>query len=265
MSRAITILASALLALPAPSAAQSAATPLPEPSPTQAPAQPYVSAQEEFSPKWDQASGSSNLLNLRGQLPFSVNGQQFVVRVKLPFVTSAPSTSVTGMSDSTVFFLAAKQAWLFGVTTSLPTGGKNSLGTGKYSLGPGFGYGTTSGNLSLGFFSANYFSVIGPVANPSVARSQIQPLVTLSLPYGWGVGTSTMNFTYSWTQTKWQSVPLGIRLEKGFGAGATQRYAPFLAPLVGAFELEKDLTSVAGTPTWTYRATLRWNFPRPKN
>ncbi len=265
MSRAIAILASALFALPVPSAAQSAATPLPEASPTQAPAQPYVALQEEFSPKWDQASGSSNLLNVRGQLPFAINGQQYVIRIKLPFVTSAPSESVTGMSDSTIFFLAAKQGWLLGATTSLPTGGKNSLGTGKYSIGPGFGYAARDGNLSLGFFSANYFSVIGPAANGPVARSQIQPLVTLSLPGGWGVGTSTMNFTYSWTQSKWQSVPVGIRLEKALGAGATERYAAFLAPLAGAFELEKDLTAVAGTPTWTYRATLRWNFPRPKN
>ena len=45
------------------------------------------------SPNYDDESGSSSLVNVRGQLPYFA-GAQYVFRLKLPIVTSAPPTAV---------------------------------------------------------------------------------------------------------------------------------------------------------------------------
>jgi hypothetical protein len=90
--------------------AQSRAQQIPAtPTPTPAPPAPYVSIEEEVSPNYDDESGSSSLVNLRGQLPY-VAGAQYVVRLKLPLVTSAPATAVTGAGDLALYDLAVTDA-----------------------------------------------------------------------------------------------------------------------------------------------------------
>jgi len=75
------------------------------PTPTPAPPAPYVSIEEEVSPNYDDESGSSSLVNVRGQLPYFA-GTQYVFRLKLPIVTSAPATAVTGAGDLALYDLA---------------------------------------------------------------------------------------------------------------------------------------------------------------
>ena len=243
--------------------------PSPQPAPTQPPPAPYVSVEEEVSPWYTGESGSSVLLNLRGQFPYAVNGQQYVIRVKIPYVSSAAPEVPTGRGDINLYYLAilddSTGRWSVGPTMRLPTGEKDSLGSGKYSIGPAFGYDRPSGKWTLGFFCSNYFSVIGPASLPAVAQTKIDPSANLSLPRGWAIGTSSMSFTYNWTKGMWVSVPVGLRVDKAFGKNPGVLFAGLLEPLVASLSVEKNLAAAGDTPSWTFRALLRWNLPRRKN
>ena len=267
----------ALLAAPpfshAARAADAPASPAPSPAPSPVaslpPPRPYVSLEEEYSPDYTDESGQSVLLNVRAQLPYLENGQQYVIRVKLPFVATAPAEAVTGVGDSTLTYLAVSDAsggrWTYGATMKLPTAGDSSLGSGKYSIGPAAGYERVSGVWTVGFATTNYFSVIGPSSRAQVAQTKIDPSALLSLPRGWAIGTSTMSYTYNWVPGTWVNVPLGLRIEKAFGTNSGFPLAQLLAPIVGSAEFEKNLVATADTPSWTIRVMLRWNLPRSKN
>ena len=211
--------------------AQSRAQQIPAtPTPTPAPPAPYVSIEQEVSPDYDDESGSSSLVNFRGQLPY-VAGAQYVFRLKLPIVTSAPATAVTGAGDLALYDLAVSDVsrgrWLDGVTIRIPSAQNDSLGSGKYSVGPAFGYETQHGPWTLGFFQQDFFSVIGPASRSPVAQSKIEPTVTLALARGWSIGLSSMTITYDWVRNEWTEVPVGMRVAKRFSGGLA-RWKPRL-------------------------------------
>lgn len=238
--------------------AQSHAEEIPaSPTPSPAPPAPSVSIEQEASPEYDRESGSSSLVNFRGQLPY-IAGAQYVLRLKLPIVMSAPATAVTGAGDLALYDLAVSDAprarWLEGVTIRVPTAQNDSLGSGKYSVGPAFGYETVRGPWTLGFFQQDFFSVIGPKSRSPVGQSKIEPSITLALAPGWSIGLSTMAVTYDWVNNEWTEVPLGLRVAKRFSGG--------LSPLEASFEAEQNLADARGAPAWTIRTLLKWTLPR---
>jgi hypothetical protein len=227
------------------------------PTPSPAPPAPSVSIEDEVSPEYDGESGSSSLVNLRGQLPY-IAGAQYVLRLKLPVVISAPATAVTGAGDLALYDLAVTDAasgrWLEGVTIRVPTAQNDSLGSGKYSVGPAVGYETERGPWTLGFFQQDFFSVIGPKSRSPVAQSKIEPAVTLALARDWSIGLSTMAVTYDWVGNEWTEVPVGLRVAKRFSGG--------LGPLEASLEMEQNLADARGAPAWTIRTLLKWTLPR---
>ncbi len=247
----------ASLALLSPIDARCEATPSPSPPPANraAPAS-YFSAEEEVSPTYDDTTGSSTVLNLRGQIPYLAGGTQYVFRVKLPIVTSAPATSITGAGDIALFDLVVLDhpggRWLAGTTVRVPSAQNDSLGSGKYSAGPAFGYETKDGPWTLGFFNQDYFSIIGPASRAPVGQTKIEPTIVYSLPRGWTIGSSTMSFTYDWVRNEWTEVPLGLGIGKAFQND--------LQPLNASLEAEKNLAAVPDVPGWTIRASVKWTF-----
>jgi hypothetical protein len=236
------------------------ASPSPSPSPapvaTHAPQQAYVSLEDVSTPDYDKESGSSNQLNLRVQLPFDGGGQIF--RIKIPFVFSAPSSSVGGTGDISLFDLWVRNdarggQWLEGYTVRTPTGANDSLGSGKYSIGPVLGYENTAHRWAIGFFGQSYFSVIGPSWRAGVGQTKVRPIAQLALAGGWLVGLPNASFTYDWVRNKWTKVPVGALVGKKFQSG---RF-PMLVSLDG----NRNLTDVKGAAGWTIRLLLRTTFP----
>jgi hypothetical protein len=251
------------IALLFPTGALCDTTASPSPSPSTQPSQnaaapaPYFSAEEEVSPSYDDTTGSSTVLNLSGQIPYFGAGVQQVFRIKLPVVTSAPQTAITGTGDISLFDLAVYGTpygrWLSGATIRLPSGENDSLGSGKYSVGPAVGYEVRQGAWRMGFFNQNFFSVVGPKSRPPVGQTKIQPTIAYALPRGWTIGTSSMTFTYDWVRNAWTEVPIGLRIDKAFQN---------VQPLDASFDVEKNLAAVAGVPGWTFRTAVRWTFQR---
>lgn len=249
----ITLALAALAFFPgAAFAADSTASPSPSPPP---PA--FVSAEDELSPQYYGEAGSSNVVNVRAQLPY--DGGAYLLRIKLPIVTGAPPDSVTGAGDLAVWdFVSSATAhgdWLTGLNARFPTA-SDSLGSHKYSLGPAFGYTTTTAPWSYGFAQESYFSIVGSASYPGVAKTKISPNLRRILSAGWSVGLSTMQFTYDWNSNRWNDVPVGLRVEKRGIAG--------LAALDAYAEGERNLAHAPDTPGWTIRTALRWTFiPSP--
>ncbi len=246
----------AVLALWLPmTAARAAADAFPTASP--APPAPYVSVEEEVSPNYDAEAGSSTQLNWRAQIPYDGGGGLF--RLRFPIVTSAPSQSVTGGGDLALYDFSvvntARGQWLEGITLRVPTAQNSSLGTGKYSVGPAFGYQRRTGPWTLGFFAQDYFSVIGPSSRAPVGKSKLDPVLSYALGGGWGIGLSSMSITYDWVINKWTEVPIGARVTKQFG-GALLGSA--LRPLEASFEAEKNASNVPHAPGWTTRLYVKW-------
>ncbi|MBV8283310.1 MAG: hypothetical protein JO175_01610, partial [Candidatus Eremiobacteraeota bacterium] len=225
--------------------------------PTPSPPSTTVSAEDELSPNYQSETGSSNVVNLRAQIPY--DNSSWVVRVKLPIVTAAPSESVTGGGDLAIWDLkvinAGQGQWLLGATFRFPTA-RDSLGTNKYSIGPSAGYLVQRGPLTIGYFANSFFSVIGPASYPGVAKTQIAPTVKYDLPGGWSVGLSTMQFTYDWIRNRWTDVPLGFRIGKK---------PLWMSSLDAYLEAERNLARTPDTPGWTVRALVRWKIAGPQN
>ncbi len=225
------------------------------PSPSPAPPPTFVSAEDELSPQYYGEAGSSNIVNLRAQLPY--DGAAYLVRVKLPIVTGAPADSITGAGDLSVWDFALSSTprgdWITGLNARFPTA-NDSLGSHKYSLGPAFGYTTNTSPWSFGFSQESYFSIIGPASYPDVAKTKIAPILRRTLSDGWSIGLSTMQFTYDWNINRWNDVPVGLRVEKKGIAG--------LAMLDAYAEGERNLAHAPDTPGWTIRTALRWTFTR---
>jgi hypothetical protein len=222
----------------------------------------YLQVQEEISPDYASESGSSTQFNVSGQM--LISGNRYLLRLKLPIVTSAPGRAVTGAGDLALtdlrFFDTAATHYVAGITARLPTSQNTSLGSGKYSIGPVFGYQFQSGRWRVGFYNQNYFSIIGTSSRPAVGRSKIEPIVSISLPYGWTVGFSTMSFTYDWVLNKWTEVPIGGLVTKSFGRFGKLGAIGNVLPLQATLEMEQNLSSVKFTPGWTTRISLRWVF-----
>jgi hypothetical protein len=252
---AATLKACAIVAalLPLPALADTTGSPA-----TPAPPSTSISAEDELSPNYQSESGSSNILNLRAQLPNA--DASWVLRIKIPIVTAAPSESVTGAGDLAIWDLAVRNAgqgqWLIGPTFRFPTA-SDSLGTNKYSLGPALGYVTVPGRWTMGFFTQAFFSIIGPASSPAVAKTQIAPALKYDLRNGWSLGFSTMQFTYDWVLNRWTNVPLGVRIGKKF-RGALKSFDAYL-------EAEQNLARSSDSPEWTIRALARWKFSAGQN
>src|SRR3974377_870577 len=111
-------------------AQEAAATPTPEPAPSasvsddndvdpdfSAPLSPslWFSLEDEFSPSYESLAGSSNQVNIRGQIPLGRIGEKRptlllpnnlqLIKFKVPIVTGAPPGAQKGAGDTTLGFL----------------------------------------------------------------------------------------------------------------------------------------------------------------
>jgi hypothetical protein len=257
------------------------ASPTPGPSPTAATSQSldtpadfdapllprlWFSLEDQVTANYDDVRGSSNTLNVRGQIPLGQLGQYLspllapgnlqLIKFKIPFVTSAPNDAVTGNGDTTLValeYLGAKaRKWVVGPVLKIPTASETDLGSGRWSIGPAGGFTYSNGSTVIGLYAQTYFSFAGPKSRGPVSQTQFQPGLTFSLPGGWSVGTSEMQFTYNWVNNTWQNVPLGICIARRLQNSHHQ--------LVMGLEAEKNLAPVRTTTVWTFRMNLKYRL-----
>jgi hypothetical protein len=145
-----------------------------------------------------------------------------LVKVTMPFIAStAGPGGETGLGDLTVFDLASiKQGWGrwgVGPILVLPTATGDTLGAGKFSVGPAAGFIYTGvENLTAGAILQNPISVTGSRSHPNVNQLIVSPTLTYNMPHGWFAGLSDFNWTFDWTADAGDVplVPLGLQVGK---------------------------------------------------
>jgi hypothetical protein len=255
-ARAVALSLAAACLLDAQAAGADGTTVQPSPLPA---VDSYLSIEGERVPSYDQTSGASNSLILRGQLPlYDLRGRLRFLRIKIPFDTQGPIGAEKGNGDTTLVALLAtapgqSPVWAFGASARLPTASAQALGSGKWSAGPAAGYNAKSTAWRAGFLIQNFFSVAGNGARKPFVRTQLQPLLERGWPSGFYVSTSTMNFSYDWYAGRWDNVPIGLAIGKRLFAG--------LRGFDVAAQAEKNLAEYRGSPVWSSSLWLKYHFP----
>jgi hypothetical protein len=219
-----------------------------------------------FSPEYHGLSNTrGNIVVFRAYIPWSIGSIDQLSRISIPVTTSSAGSSTdslvgntpegpSGLGDIEFYDLSQFKTrhglFSIGPVFVFPTGTETGVGKGKWSVGPAFGFNTKQDNWKFGFFSQSYFSFAGDSNQRTVERTKLQPIIDYSLPHGWMVGTSDMNFTYDWIKGRSTNLPLGFEIGREFNV-YSQR-------LKFSGQAEYNFANTSGSSAWTFRFTLEY-------
>lgn len=211
---------------------------------------------------WDR---TQNIMNFQPVIPFDLNQDWLIVsRTILPVIYQPPLTVESanrfGFGDlNPQFFFVPKNnskwTWGIGPVFLLPTATANSLGTGKWGIGPTAVVVYTSAPWVIGALANNIWSVAGDSDRTNVSQFLLQPFINYNLADGWYLVTSPI-ITANWmadSGNQW-TIPIG----GGFGKLFKMGNQPVNASLQGFWYAEKP----KGGPDWTIRAQFQLLFPK---
>lgn len=197
-----------------------------------------------------------NNVLLRVALPFSTGDISHIARLSLPVITDSPSGH-SGLGDTVLFdlikFDESWGRWGLGPVLLLPTASDKSLGSEQWAAGPALGFVARQSQLMWGLFNQNLFTYAGQDDREKVNVSILQPIVNLSLPDKWSLGTSEMNLTYDWEARRWSALPLGAKVAK------LVRFGTLPVQFAGAYEY--NFADDAPSSGWTLSLTAKLLFP----
>lgn len=170
-------------------------------------------------------------------IPWKWGEQRHIARLTVPYVTNAPDWGLLsqqaaaglppnfvptqeqeGLADiAAVDLLIFDTSWGrqgFGAAIVMPTASDPALGSEKWSIGPAYVAITKFGEVSAGFLAQWLVSVAGDKNREDVNSFSLQPFAGYGFGDGWSVQLSDMNFNYDLKRDRWNSVPLGVRIEK---------------------------------------------------
>jgi hypothetical protein len=216
----------------------------------------------------DETSGT---VLIQPVIPFKLAGFSNIARISVPIVTHTPSTKIRaddiapglpsatigansegGLSDSVllnvVTFPVPMGRLGLGPVLGVPTATSKSLGSGRWTAGPAGAAILRHGQYMFGGLFQGYFTFAGRNSGKDVNSLAIQPFFSRSLPNGWAVGVSEMNFAYDFEGGKWTNLPIGLSVEKLIHFGSQ--------PVRTFVQLEYNLKDDPLSPEWV----VRFNF-----
>lgn len=176
-------------------------------------------------------------LTLQPVIPWKLGKQRHIARITLPYVTSGPDWGIVaqetagglppnyvptakkeGLSDTAaVDLIVADTSWGrqgIGGAIIMPTASDPALGSEKWSIGPAYVAIAKKDNFQGGVLAQWLFSVAGDNSRDDINSISLQPFGGFGIAGGWSVQNSDMSFNYNLENSKWTSLPLGIRVEK---------------------------------------------------
>jgi hypothetical protein len=176
-------------------------------------------------------------LNIQPVIPIMLNQNwNLIERSIIPIVSQPPASSpavcatsgcpwTTGIGDvQEQLFFAPKTKpdqliWGVGPIFQFPTASPNTLGAGKWAIGPDAVVLVMPGKWVIGTLMTQLWSFAGLPNRPNVNAYLVQPFVNYNIANGWAVSTAPV-MTANWEApgTKW-TVPLGGGVAKTFKAG----------------------------------------------
>lgn len=208
--------------------------------------------------------GSKSVLNIQPVVPFTLNAKwNLITRTIIPIVDAdnVPSGSrETGLGDivASQFFspkapTAGGLIWGVGLVELLPTASDDSLGGGKWGLGPTFVGLRQSGPWTFGMLANHIWSVAGKDDRADINATFLQPFAAYITTTKTTFTVSTES-TYDWERQSW-SVPLNFAVSQLFMIGKL--------PLSASAGIRYWAESPENGPeSWGGRVVLTFLFPK---
>lgn len=139
--------------------------------------------------------------------------------------------AATGVSDLLTAFLFSKKGahhtgphhFSFGFAAQFPTARDDSLGSGKWSVGPAIEYEYENGRFFAAFVALQLWSVAGDANRKDVNMMMIKPMLTYELSPNWKLVYMPYGISQYWNKPAGQKTyfPVGGGLQYGFNIGRT--------------------------------------------
>jgi hypothetical protein len=249
-----------LLALPMPSAAQSADELARQ---TQNPVASLISV--PLQGNWDFGIGdrdaTGTLLNFQPVMPFAISqSTNLILRVIMP-MTSQPApggTRINGLGDivATAFFSPARTGriiWGVGPVILLPVATNNALGSEKFGIGPSVVALTQPGKWTLGALYNQIWSTSGANDRSDVSTLYLQPFANYNLGGGLSTGVS-IEASANWEADETWTAPLLFNVSKVALLGKQ--------PVSFAVAAGPTIASPDDGASWRFRLSATFLFPR---
>lgn len=164
---------------------------------------------------------NNQLLKIQPVIPFVHAHSKFILRPILPLLDSEFPQDKSGIGDLTVqgYYIPKREGAAlevgFGPIVQLDTASSDTLGSGKYSLGPAFLVVHKTKHWTLGGLLNHLVSVAGDDDRADVSTTNLQPIVTRNLPNGWSASFAP-EISYDWKASSGDAwtLPLGGTLSK---------------------------------------------------
>jgi len=210
-------------------------------------------------------NGSKSVLNIQPVIPFSLNEDwNLITRTIIPLADAdgiPPGISASGLGDITAsqFFSpkkATEKGWIWGVgfVELLPTATDETLGGGKWGLGPTAVVLRQRGPVTVGLLANHIWSVAGDDDRPDISATFLQPFVSYIFAKTKTTVGVSVESTYDWLDEQW-SVPVILSVSQLLKKG-NQLYQVSLGARYWAESPEN------GPEGWGLRASLTLLFPK---
>lgn len=161
-------------------------------------------------------------LKIQPVIPFVGDRGKFLLRPILPLQWNQFPESEEGTGDLFVqgYYIpthSGKKSATemgYGAAALFDTASHDSLGTGKYSVGPAFVLVHKTSSWTMGALANHIWSVAGDDDRDDLSQTALQPFFTRQLAKGWSAGfTSESSYNWKASSNKW-TVPIGGTISK---------------------------------------------------
>lgn len=200
-------------------------------------------------------------LKIQPVIPFVGDRGKFLLRPILPIAWNQYPEHRSGAGDLFVqgYYIPTSSnpsptEFGFGAAALIDTASHDSLGTGKYSIGPAFVLVHKTPKWTMGALANHVWSVAGDGDRSDVSQTSMQPFLTRTLPDGWSINL-TSETTYNWkasSGSEW-TVPLGAAVSKVMKVGRL----PVSLGLGGFYNVDRPQNA----NRWTARFMVTLVFP----
>jgi hypothetical protein len=215
------------------------------------------------------ARDRNTVLQFQPVIPFQLGANwNLIVRTIVPVVSQPDITQrrmgTFGLGDiNPSFFLSparpGKLIWGAGPSFLVPTATDNTLGTGKFSIGPAVVALIQPGKWTLGILVSNLFSVAGPQGRPDVNLMTMQYFVNYNLKKGYYITLQPI-ITANWNAPRGNTWLTPV----GGGVGRVMRLGFQPVNLsVQAYANVKRPDNFP-SPTWQLKFQIAFLYPKPK-
>jgi hypothetical protein len=222
-----------------------------------------IQFRDVLAPSLPGTDGTANLFEIQPVLPISSSHViPFAQLIKITFaIGSTPGPDgASGLGDLQFFDLArigqSWGTWGVGPVLVFPTATSESLGQGKWQVGPAAAIMYTAvKHLQLGAIFQNPVSFAGDSSRESVCALYITPTLTYNFPGGWFGGYSDFDWTFDWRNDDAATIPIGVQFGKVFALGTV--------PFSFSLEWGYNVVRPPEIPRWLVGFELNWIISRP--